>query len=261
MENAEVEPWGWTNYFSTLSAFLLGLQRNNGIANLRYTEHALERLEVSLSSVHSLIDRFNNAISDNQFVGEELQCIMQYKAELEQLVSYMQLIAREWQSYADTFYSGQRNSGAYRVSVASSGGPGRPKFQIEREQLEYLRSLSFPWCEIASLLGISRMTLYRHRRSFGLVDEPRQTLSDDQLRHAISRLREQLPVIGESIAIGHLRSLGFYVTKERIRQSLRATDPINTTVHWRANLSLRQPYSVPGPNCLWHIGKQIYYKI
>jgi len=152
------------------------LPRNDGITNLRYTEYALERLEVALSTVHSLIDRFDNAIGNNQFVGEELQYIIQYKADLEQLVSYMQLIAREWQSYADSFYSGQRNFGAYRVSIATSGGgPGHPKFQIEREQLEH-RSLSFPWCEIALLLGISRMTLYRHRRSLDLLDEPRQTL-------------------------------------------------------------------------------------
>ena len=177
---------------------------------------------------------------------------------MEQLVSYFQLIASEWQSYADAFYAGERNPGAYRVSKVSSVSRGQPKFQIEREQLEYLRSLSCPCYKIASLLGISRMTLYRHRRSFGLVDEPRQSLSDDQLQHTISQLREQLPAIGESIAIGHLRSLGFYATRERIRQALRATDPINTTLRWRANLSQRQPYSVPGPNSLWHIGKQMF---
>ena len=245
MEDPEVELRGWTTYFNTLTTFLQGLQRNNGIANLRYTEHALERLEIALSSLHRLIDHFDDVIGGNELVGEQLRCITQYKADLEQLIRYIQQIAREW----------QRNSGAYRVSTVSSGGPGCPKFHIEHGQLEYLCSLSFPWCEIASLLGISRMTLYRHRRSLGLVDEPRQTLSDDQLRLTISQLREQLPVIGESIAIGHLRSLGFYVTRERIRQCLRATDPINTTLRWRGNLSQRQPYSVPGPNSLWHIGK------
>ena len=258
MEDAEIELWGWTNYFTTLATFLLGLNRNKGIANLRYSEHALERLEISLSSVHSLIDHFDNAIDNNQLAGEELQCIMQYKTDLQQLVSYLQQVSSEWQGYADTFYSGQRNSGAYRVSIVPSASPGRPKFQITREQIEYLRSLSFPWCEIASILGISRMTLYQHRRSFGLVDEPRQTLSDDQLTLTVSQLREQLPVIGETIAIGRLRSLGFHITRERVRQSLRSTDPINTTLRWRANLSQRRPYSVPGPNSLWHIGIQIF---
>ena len=36
---------------------------------------------------------------------------------------------------------------------------------------------------------------------------------------------------------------------------MRVTDPINTALRWRGNLSNRRPYSVPGPNSLWHIGE------
>ena len=36
------------------------------------------------------------------------------------------------------------------------------------------------------------------------------------------------------------------------------TDPINTTLRLRENLSQRQPYSVPGPTSLWHVGKQMF---
>ena len=38
---------------------------------------------------------------------------------------------------------------------------GRPRFDVNRVQLEYLLSLSFNWSEILNLLAISRMTLYR----------------------------------------------------------------------------------------------------
>jgi len=34
-------------------------------------------------------------------------------------------------------------------------------FDISREQIEYLSSLGFKWVEIAALLGVSRMTIYR----------------------------------------------------------------------------------------------------
>ena len=46
------------------------------------------------------------------------------------------------------------------------------------DQLEYMRSLSFSWTDIASLLGISRMTLYRRRQQCGLIDEHTEILSD-----------------------------------------------------------------------------------
>jgi len=50
-------------------------------------------LGASLSSIHSLIECFNNEIDGNQLAGEELQCIMQYKMEMKQLASYMQGVA------------------------------------------------------------------------------------------------------------------------------------------------------------------------
>ncbi len=61
------------------------------------------------------------------------------------------------------------------------------RFDVSREQLEYLRSLSFHWIDIAALLGISRGTLYRfvilfqwlklyfmyrRRVEFGMIDSP-----------------------------------------------------------------------------------------
>ena len=35
-------------------------------------------------------------------------------------------------------------------------------FEIAKEQIEYFLSISFTWIDIAALLGISRMTLYRY---------------------------------------------------------------------------------------------------
>ena len=34
----------------------------------------------------------------------------------------------------------------------------------------YLHSMGFTWVEIADLLGVSRMTIFRRRREFGLVE-------------------------------------------------------------------------------------------
>ena len=48
----------------------------------------------------------------------------------------------------------------YRVGAIVQGR-GRPRFDIAKEQLLHLSSLNFTWSEIASQLGVSRMTIYR----------------------------------------------------------------------------------------------------
>ena len=48
--------------------------------------------------------------------------------------------------------------------------------------LEYLASLSFSWGEIASLLGVSRMTIYRQRQELNILQQRVSTLTDTELR-------------------------------------------------------------------------------
>ena len=66
-----------------------------------------------------------------------------------------------------------------------------------------------------------------------------------------------LPHVGERIIIGHVRSLGLHITRERVRQSIRRVDPVNTSLRWHLHIS-RRTYSVPGPNSLWHIGNNYF---
>ena len=122
------------------------------------------------------------------------------------------------------------------------------------EQLIYLRSFHFTWTDIASLLGVSRMTIFRRRQENGLLNDPTETIDDSQLRMLLSHLRRSSPQLGETMVMGHLRSLGYKVPRARVRSAIRATDPINTAIRWQGTVTSRRPYSVPGPNSLWHIG-------
>ena len=64
--------------------------------------------------------------------------------------------------YKDLLDSDLAISGvAYHVPVVHMGQHGRPRFEVTRGQVEYLAFLSFTWSEIATLLGVSRTTLYR----------------------------------------------------------------------------------------------------
>lgn len=264
MEQADTEPWGWTAYFDNIKSFLQDLSRRFGLCNLRYAEYAVERLDICLGSVNLVIDQFNDALKGGTSTNqneEQTRILLFYRGQLEELTVCMRQIATEWQTLKDTLDAREWSPHAYRPRAIAvpTGARGRPKFQITQEQLEYLYSLSFSWNDISEMLGVSRMTIYRCRRDFNMINEAHQTLTDHQLRTIITELRSELPSFGETMVMGHLRTCGYSVTRERMRQAIHSTDPINTSLRWRGNLSYRRPYSVPGPNSLWHIGKY-YYK-
>ena len=89
-------------------------------------------------------------------------------------------------------------------------------------------------------------------------DEIGRPLSDQELRSYIIALRRELPQFGESMVFGRIRSEGCRVPRQRIRQAIRDTDPLNSALCWRGEKAFRRPYSVPGPNALWHIGMYAY---
>ena len=242
--------------FDNIKSFLRDLSRKFGLCNLRYAEYAVERLEICLGSVSLVIDQFNDALQDHSSTNqneEETQILLFYRGQLEELTVCMQQIAIEWQMLKDTLDANELSPHAYRAIAVPTGARGRPRFQITQEQLEYLYSLSFSWNDISEMLGVSRMTIYRYRRDFNMINEAQQTLTDHQLRVIITELRSEIPSIGETMVMGHLRARGYNVTRERMRLTIHVTDPINTSLRWRGNLSYRRPYSVPGPNSLWHI--------
>jgi len=90
----------------------------------------------------------------------------------------------------------------------------------------------------------------RRRREYGLLEEPVMTISDADVDAVIRDMRNINPHVGVSLITGRLRSLGYHVTRERIRQLLQSSDPLR----WPGAITYRRPYSVAGPNSLWHIG-------
>ena len=154
------------------------------------------------------------------------------------------------------FHSGGGQRG-YQAPLIRSSRPqrGRPRFDIGGDQLQYLSGMGFSWANIARLLGVSRMTVYRRRRELGMTTDELSPISDEQLERQLTEMRRHHPHYGETLAFGHLRSKGYKVSHSMLRQAIRATDPINTALRWPGGITSRQPYSVPRPNSLWHIGR------
>ncbi|CAB3985660.1 cytosolic Fe-s cluster assembly factor nubp1-b-like [Paramuricea clavata] len=146
---------------------------------------------------------------------------------------------------------------AENVCVTDGRNPGevgRPKFRIKSEVLEDLRSLGFSWTKIAVILGVSRWTISRRVKDYGLEDMCGfSQLSNEELDRLIRNyIDHHGTTSGQTYIIGYIKSLGYHVQRSRIRECLALLDPQNTALRWGVTVS-RRVYCVPWPNSLWHL--------
>jgi hypothetical protein len=174
-------------------------------------------------------------------------------ADLVNLLQTVQISLTQWRHFSDILDS-QRTLCSYTPPLLGSRR-GRPKFLISREQLQYLRSLSFSWTAVAKMFKVTRMTIYRRRVEYHMLDESHSRISDQDLTEAVSQILTQYPHVGQTFIAGRLRSLGYRVTRQRIRSVVHSVDPLSAALRWQGIAVRRRPYSVPGPNSLWHVGE------
>ena len=171
--------------------------------------------------------------------------------QLNELIECCRRIAHEWECYIERLESNGHHN--FEVSAEYTGQRGRPCFGVKREQLIYLASLGFSWTSIASLLGVSRMTVYRRRVEYDLLADPVNTLNDNELKDLLRRIRREYPNIGQTMIMGLIRAQGYHVSRARVRDATQQIDPLGTALHWHM-ITCRRQYRVPSPNSLWHIG-------
>ena len=115
-------------------------------------------------SIHVLLfslDCFNSPIAIQISFLCMIHAINEYTTQVNDLLTYLKASLKDYIAVLEST-SIVRQTMSYQVSVIHNGRRGRPRFDVAREQIEYLFSLSFHWNEIADLLCISRMTLYRY---------------------------------------------------------------------------------------------------
>ena len=244
---------GWSRFFEELGRVISESQRQLGIANEEFVEYIVDKLEIGLRNINSILEVLRNG-QEELPEEEEREIAASYCRSISELISCLQTILSDWYMYQDTLDSDSLAQGFQFAVIHVPGRRGRPPFGIRRSQLEYLHSLGFTWTEMATLLGVSRMTLYRRRQEFGMPSSSQQSISDRELQEHVRHIRSDSPYVGESMILGRLRALNVHVSRERVRHAVREVDPLNTALRWGGHLSSRRPYSVPGPNALWHIG-------
>ena len=129
---------------------------------------------------------------------------------------------------------------------------GRLKFDIKEETSVELRSLGFSREDISRdrMLRVSRWTIHRRVPEFGLTHLPPFSDITDELDSKVSAfLNEHRCLVRTSMVLGHLRSEGLSIQRERVRKCLARVDPRNVRIRYAMKVS-RRAYSVAGPNSL-----------
>ena len=242
---------GWERFFSELSVFLNTANRQLTTANQAYSEYVIERLQRALVSMSSVLHHLNAVTPLDE---EQAAVCVRYSSEISELIQCVREIASVWEQHLDHELARGRGDAAYSAPTENIAR-GRPRFVISREQLTHLASMSFTWTQIAGILGVSRNTIYRRRLEYGLQECRAENVSNTELRSLLLHLQREYPAMGEVMVWGRLQSMGFIVRRERLRRVIRELDPLHTALRWRGELTSRRPYSVPGPNSLWHMGK------
>ena len=237
--------WGWESFFLRLRSFLETSSREIESASKDYSYFVLERLHLAvrnLSHVRNVL-----AVPDTrvQFSDDEHGALREYCTSISELLGVLSSYSLQWEHHIDYLHA---TNNAYSVAASVSRGRGQPRFEINRDQLKYLSSLNFTWTEISSMLGVSRMTVYRRHQEFGLLDVG-ERISNGDPRSLLLEMRTDQPDMGEVLVWGRIRAMGFTV-----QHGIRETDPLNVALRGLLGSSARRPYSVPGPNSLWHIG-------
>jgi len=140
------------------------------------------------------------------------------------------------------------------LATEANGCPGRPRFVIRPEMLEELRELGFSWTKIGKMLGVSRWTIHRRVKEYGLENMTGfHHLPDDELDKKVKEfILNHGCTPGQGYVEGYLKSVGVRIQRRRIRESMARVDPNNTALRWGVVIS-RRKYQVPWPNSLWRL--------
>ena len=146
-------------------------------------------------------------------------------------------------------------STAYHVDRIFTGCHGRPRFDIQREHLEFFVEQGFTSPAIANILGVSLRTVERRLNEFSVrLRSSYSDISNEDLDGVIESILCNFPETGYKRMTGFLKTRGIIVQQDRIREAMRRVNPEGTMMRaLRLHVTHRRSYEVPCPLALWHI--------
>lgn len=203
----------WETFFTEISRFISSLNNQRSLANEQFSEYAVERLEMFILNLLSLISHLSASgnLPNNGERNVEV-ALADMCTDLTGLSECLRSILTEWEDYLNHPFSDGIHS--YSAPISTPLGSGRPRFDISHQQLFYLRSMSFSWVQIANLLGVSRMTIFWRRTEFGMTETlDAERINDDELELIIRQIKRNFPSLGQTMVWGRVRSMGYHVSR------------------------------------------------
>uniref|UniRef100_A0A671KLJ7 Uncharacterized LOC107670560 n=1 Tax=Sinocyclocheilus anshuiensis TaxID=1608454 RepID=A0A671KLJ7_9TELE len=151
----------------------------------------------------------------------------------------------------------------HAVVDSSVGLRGRPRFEIEREELAEMLQTNLPVHYIAKMMGVSTRTIFRRMNDLGLsISGLYSCMTDEELDNVVRAIKDDMPAAGYRMVRGRLSSLGLRVQWKRIAASMHRVDSVGILSRLaRLGCVMRRTYSVRGPLSLVHRHKSIRYNI
>ena len=125
--------------------------RQRETANEAYSEYVLQHLQTSLLSLSALMDHLHTSVHVND---QQAVVCAHYYSEMAELVVCFREIALQWERHVDE-HTMRDMATSYSAGYDGVAHSGRQRFNITREQIEHLASMSFSWTQIAGMLGVS----------------------------------------------------------------------------------------------------------
>uniref|UniRef100_A0A8C4XD48 Integrase core domain-containing protein n=1 Tax=Erpetoichthys calabaricus TaxID=27687 RepID=A0A8C4XD48_ERPCA len=145
-----------------------------------------------------------------------------------------------------------------RTRLHSSSGDavtcsGRPSFDIPAESIEHFLLCGLKVRQISYIVVCVARQITSHLFLFLSVSDLYSQISDDALDAIISNIQRHHPNMGYKMIHGLLKSQGVQVPG-MVQKSVHRVDPEGVVMRsLRLHTLIQRQYSVPGPNCLWHI--------
>ena len=160
---------GWSTFFGEIACFLRDCERNEDTTDQsqRKLEYICERLENCIAHIRILYAQIDEEVADSD---DGLR-------ELDSGMSGLLIVLNEklpyWREKLEVSYQSEPTTVILPPVCHNPRRRGRPPFEIHPEQILFLREFNFTWQTIPTMLGVSRMTLYRKRVEAGISEDPR----------------------------------------------------------------------------------------
>eukprot|EP01084_Bolivina_argentea_P051534 94811_1 len=145
----------------------------------------------------------------------------------------------------------QQEINSLQAHKVHDGTKGAPAYGIEKETLSELIANNKSAQAMSLMLGVSESTV-RRLHFYGLEINIGRTLEESEIDALVLAIKKDFKHWGvHNCKWAIFNRFGVCISKPKISQSLRRTDPIGALTRWAAKIQ-RRKYSVPGPNSLWH---------